>query len=153
MVVFTEGRPCKVLFPVTVANLSSRHMTTNVTVAVKIIDTESMDKAAKGEAEGIKDTLKEIEILRRLQKSNTVNVNTLIDAFEVLSSLWIVSEYCPGGSLSTLRRGKNQLEEKFIRPIARELALALKSVHAAGIVHRDVKCKNLSMLHLRLFTC
>ena len=124
--------------PLTIHSISSQ---TKRIVAVKIIDTESMDYAASGPAQGIKDTLKEIEILRRLQKSNTVNVNTLIDAFEVLSSLWIVSDYCPGGSLTTLRRGHNQLSEEYIRPIARELGLALKSVHDAGIVHRDVKCE------------
>lgn len=33
------------------------------------------------------------------------------------------------------------LEEHFIIPIARELAIALKYVHEAGVIHRDVKCK------------
>ncbi len=32
-------------------------------------------------------------------------------------------------------------DEKYIIPIARELAEALKSVHDAGIIHRDVKGK------------
>ena len=101
-----------------------------------------MDSLQSGTPQAIQATLKEIEILRQLQKSNTVNVNTLVDAFNVLSSIWIVSEYCPGGSLTTLRRaGINQLPERFILPIARELAIALKSIHAAGIVHRDLKCR------------
>ena len=33
------------------------------------------------------------------------------------------------------------LEERFIIPIARELAVALKYVHEAGVIHRDVKCR------------
>lgn len=40
-----------------------------------------------------------------------------------------------------MRATGNKLEEKYIVPIARELAVALKAVHAAGIIHRDVKCK------------
>lgn len=34
------------------------------------------------------------------------------------------------------------LEEEYIIPIARELAVALKYVHDAGVIHRDVKCGN-----------
>lgn len=41
-----------------------------------------------------------------------------------------------------MRATGNKLEEKYIVPIARELAVALKAVHAAGIIHRDVKCKS-----------
>lgn len=37
--------------------------------------------------------------------------------------------------------GGTGLEEHFIIPIARELAIALKYVHEAGVIHRDVKCK------------
>lgn len=33
----------------------------------------------------------------------------------------------------------SKLEEKYIIPVARELAIALKAIHAAGIIHRDVK--------------
>ena len=34
------------------------------------------------------------------------------------------------------------LEEAFIVPIARELAVALEHVHEAGVLHRDIKCGN-----------
>jgi serine/threonine protein kinase len=33
------------------------------------------------------------------------------------------------------------LAEKFIIPIAREVAVALKYVHEAGVIHRDIKCE------------
>ena len=38
----------------------------------------------------------------------------------------------------------SKLEEKYIVPVARELAAALKAIHAIGIIHRDVKCKPFS---------
>ncbi len=39
-----------------------------------------------------------------------------------------------------------KLEEKYIIPVARELAVALQTIHAAGIIHRDVKAANV-MIH------
>ena len=39
-----------------------------------------------------------------------------------------------------MRATKNKLDERYILPIARELAEGLKAIHEAGIIHRDVKC-------------
>jgi Protein kinase domain len=44
--------------------------------------------------------------------------------------------------LDQRRATGNKLEERHIIPIARELAKGLKSVHDAGIIHRDIKCSN-----------
>ena len=38
-----------------------------------------------------------------------------------------------------MRATGNKLQDKYIIPIARELAEALKAIHEAGIIHRDVK--------------
>ena len=38
------------------------------------------------------------------------------------------------------------LDEEYIIPIARELALALKFIHEAGVLHRDLKCQNILVL-------
>ena len=40
-----------------------------------------------------------------------------------------------------MRATSDKLEEKYIIPIARELAEGLKAIHDAGIIHRDVKGK------------
>lgn len=93
--------------------------------------------------ENIQSLMKEISILQQLKDSQAKNVNIILEAFVFHSSFWIVSEYCPGGSVSTLMRASRTpgLEEHFIVPIAREMAIALKHVHDAGIIHRDVKCE------------
>lgn len=41
-----------------------------------------------------------------------------------------------------MRATGEKLEEKYIVPIARELAIALKAIHEEGIIHRDVKGKS-----------
>lgn len=83
---------------------SSLSLESNSIVAVKVLETDAMDFDMKGPNKdiGMSDALKEIEVLQRLQQSKAVNVNLFHDAFPVHSQLWIVSEYCPGGSLTTL---------------------------------------------------
>jgi serine/threonine protein kinase len=81
-----------------------------------------------------------------LTSNNVQNVNVFYDAFSVDTQLWIITEYCPGGSLATLMKADNRpgfpgLQEKYIIAVAREVAVALKSVHSVGIIHRDIKCK------------
>lgn len=34
---------------------------------------------------------------------------------------------------------KNKVEERYLRPIARELAIGLDAVHKASVIHRDIK--------------
>ncbi len=41
--------------------------------------------------------------------------------------------------MSQMQATKNKVEEKYLIPIARELAIGLNAVHKACIIHRDVK--------------
>lgn len=102
----------------------------------------------------LSETLKEINILQQLQDSKArPYVNIIIEARSVHNELWIISEYASGGSVNTLMKPTMNLRdpgpglpEKFIIPIARELALGLKYVHEAGVLHRDLKCNNILIL-------
>lgn len=52
--------------------------------------------------QSIEDVRQEIQILTQLRERGARNVNLVYDTFEVDGHLWIVCEYCAGGSLRTL---------------------------------------------------
>ncbi|OAL34014.1 hypothetical protein AYO20_06662 [Fonsecaea nubica] len=122
-----------------------RQLSTSKVVAIKVLDIDEADFHAFGDHkdEQIRDFNREIRILRQAQESGAENLNQMIEALPVHSQLWLVCEYCPGGSVKTLMRATNdRLSEKYIVIVARELAKALKGLHQAGIMHRDVKAAN-----------
>lgn len=122
-------------------------------VAIKIIDIDKVDYEEMT-TKNLSDTLKEIEILQQLKDSKArPYVNIIEEARTVHNDLWIVSEYASGGSVNTLMKPTMMIKdpgpgllEKFIIPIARELALGLKYVHEAGVIHRDLKSNNVLIL-------
>ncbi|KAL9102771.1 MAG: hypothetical protein Q9163_002133 [Psora crenata] len=118
-------------------------------VAIKLMNVDDVDYQANGmeKDETLKDVKNEINILMQLKDSQARNVNLIYDVLEVDGHLWIVCEHCPGGSLRTLlRASNNRCDEKYIKVIARELAVGLSSIHEANVIHRDLKAANV-MIH------
>ncbi|KAI1436787.1 putative serine/threonine protein kinase [Xylaria sp. CBS 124048] len=113
-------------------------------VAVKIINVEEQDSQSPKLQDTYSEFLKEINALRLLSESGAQNVNTVIEAFQVGHAMWMVTEYCAGGSVATLMKptAPGGLQEKWIIPIVREVAIAVYWVHKQGIIHRDIKCAN-----------
>lgn len=122
-------------------------------VAVKIIEIDKVDYEEMT-TKNLNDTLKEIDILQQLRESRArPYVNIIEEARPVHNELWIISEYASGGSVNTLMKPTSMLKdpgpglpEKFIIPIARELATGLKYIHEAGVLHRDLKTNNVLIL-------
>ncbi|KAI7194068.1 kinase-like protein [Hortaea werneckii] len=125
-----------------------KEKSTGKLMAVKIINIDDADfqEHYLDKDNTINSFRKEVGILQQLKDSKARNINMIHDAFDLHNQLWIVSDYCTGGSLRTLMRAnpppRRGFEEHFLIPIARELATAIKSVHDIGVIHRDIKCAN-----------
>ncbi|KAI1461596.1 kinase-like protein [Annulohypoxylon moriforme] len=117
---------------------------TSQVVAVKIIDVDESDTLNPKLADTYSEILKEINALHRLSQSGAQNINHVIEALPVGKAMWMVTEYCAGGSVATLMKptAPGGLQEKWIIPILREVAVAIYWVHKEGIIHRDIKCAN-----------
>jgi serine/threonine protein kinase len=111
-------------------------------VAVKIVSIDDGDSLQPGRADTFSDILKEVHTLKLLGDSGAKNINTVIDTLLVGPTIWIITEHCAGGSVSTLMRPTGGLTEKWIIPILREVSEAVYWVHKHGVIHRDIKCAN-----------
>ncbi|KAM5431330.1 hypothetical protein McanMca71_003715 [Microsporum canis] len=119
------------------------HLPSNSVVAIKVMDIDNLDYETTRDFkdESIKDFIHETKVMSQVKEAGAKNINIFIEAVSIHSQLWLVSEYCPGGSIKTLMRATgDKLEEKFIIPIAREVAIGLKAIHdAAGniLIHEE----------------
>ncbi|KAL2200073.1 kinase-like domain-containing protein [Corynascus similis CBS 632.67] len=117
---------------------------TKALVAVKIINIEEGDTLNPKLADTYSEFMHEFSTLKKLSESGAKNINLTLDVLPVGQAMWMVTEYCAGGSVATLMKptAPGGLQEKWIIPIVREVAEAIYWVHKEGIIHRDIKCAN-----------
>lgn len=84
----------------------------------------------------------EIGIMKTCQNPSIVR---FIDSYRVDDVVWVVMEYCGGGSLLEIVEIYDQfrLTERQVAFIARECVKALHYVHSMGRLHRDIKSNNI----------
>ncbi|QSS50126.1 serine/threonine-protein kinase [Histoplasma capsulatum var. duboisii H88] len=105
---------------------------TGQAVAIKIIDVENAD-------DEVEDIIQEISILSEL---NSPYVTKYHGSFLKGSDLWIIMEFCSGGSCCDLMRA-GLITEEYIMIILRELLLGLDYLHSDKKLHRDIKAANI----------
>lgn len=101
---------------------------TGEAVAIKIIDIESAE-------DEVEDIIQEIAILSELQSPY---VTKYYGSYAKGAELWIVMEFCAGGSCADLMK-PGIIGEDYISIIIKELLLGLEYLHADKKLHRDIK--------------
>lgn len=83
----------------------------------------------------VEDIIQEISILSELQSPFVTQYH---GSFLKGSDLWIIMEFCSGGSCADLLK-PGQIAEEYIMIIVRELLMGLEYLHADKKLHRDIK--------------
>jgi formylglycine-generating enzyme required for sulfatase activity/CheY-like chemotaxis protein/predicted Ser/Thr protein kinase len=89
---------------------------------------------------GMKHFLKEARTLARFSHPNLVRV---LRFFEANATAYFVMEYAHGETLGSVLKREHTLPEERIREVFDPLLDALERVHAAGVLHRDIKPDNI----------
>ncbi|WP_220036073.1 serine/threonine-protein kinase, partial [Modestobacter versicolor] len=108
-------------------------------VAVKqvLIPVGSDPEATAGHREA---AMREGRIAARLTHPHAVSVYDMVDDG---GTPWLVMEYLPSRSLAQVLADRGTLPVQQVAQIGAQVADALIAVHAAGVIHRDVKPGNI----------
>jgi calcium/calmodulin-dependent protein kinase I len=88
--------------------------------------------------------LNEVAVMQSL--SGNKYVVQLLDFYEEESCFYLVMEYCAGGDVFDRVVHFKRYTENDARSLALILLKAIRSIHKAGIAHRDIKPQNLLLL-------
>ncbi|KAL9612882.1 MAG: hypothetical protein Q9167_002566 [Letrouitia subvulpina] len=104
---------------------------TGQAVAIKVIDVENAE-------DEVEDIIQEISILSELHSPYVTQYH---GSFLRGSDLWIIMEFCSGGSCADLLK-PGLIPEEYITIIIRELLMGLDYLHSDKKLHRDIKGAN-----------
>lgn len=113
----------------------AQHIKTGEFFAVKIINKKLME----GREHMVRN---EINVLKRVSQGHK-NILTLVDYFETLNNLYLVTDWARGGELFDRILAKGSYFERDAANLVRSITEAVAYLHDNGIVHRDLKPENL----------
>ncbi|XP_033746183.1 serine/threonine-protein kinase Nek4-like isoform X2 [Pecten maximus] len=86
---------------------------------------------------------REEDILKAVKHRNLVRY---VDSFREKDNVYMVMEYCDGGTLhSYIRELKEGMPEDMFSCFMEQIATGLKYLHKKNIMHRDIKTKNIML--------
>jgi serine/threonine protein kinase len=134
----------------------ARHKTSGVLVAVKVISNAARD------TEETAKIMQEIEILAKCDSPFIVGYYECFLRQQqalVPADMWIVMEFCCGGSMSDLIEAGGyglhySMPEECVKFVCASIVLGLEYLHGvANVCHRDIKCGNVLLMedgHVKL---
>ena len=115
----------------------------NIDIAIKEIDI-SRYKTNKKILNNIEN---EIKILNTIKKNPHPNIVNCLDVVKIKDKIYIIMEYCENGDLSSII-GK-PIKELYAQFYFVQIASGLKYLFDNGIIHRDMKPKNILLTNRR----
>ena len=113
------------------------HKSTNLKVAIKIIDKNQMK--LKEDRQRVDS---EISILKQIKH---YNISKLFSCIESEERIYLVEEYVNGNDLNVFikQKEKPKIREQKVLTYFRQIISAIEYIHRLGIAHRDLKPENI----------
>ena len=112
------------------------HNVTNEVVAIKVVKLEKMKEVQKL----YEFTMNEIQILSRIENPNIIR---FLEMLKSQNNMYLVYEFCNGGTLEEAIKAKKFLDEKRSIEVFLQLLNAFKTLVKLNILHRDLKPSNI----------
>ncbi|XP_018827739.1 serine/threonine-protein kinase ATG1t [Juglans regia] len=81
--------------------------------------------------------------LNFLSSVNHPNIVRLFDVFRAEGCIFLVLEFCAGGSLASYLRHRGRVQEQIVRGFMQQLGAAMEILNSHHIIHRDLKPENI----------
>ena len=115
------------------ATVYKGHMN-NKRVAVKVFDTRN--------GKGLAESQREKQVMQKISAAGCSHCCGLVDTVITGEATALAMDFVQGQNLLESIQGQGAWSEERARPFVAQLLEGLRTLHAAGIAHRDIKCEN-----------